>query len=116
MQQQKPQFDERHSKLLDLRKQATLQWFHDPSQINGENLNWSRSKQRELSTWLMSHHQTATARHSHNIKIANRLFFENVKFKYLGTTLTNQSLIHEEIMRSLNSGTACYRSVFLSAV
>jgi hypothetical protein len=33
------------------------------------------------------------------------------KFKYLGTTLTDQNYIHEEIMGRLNSGNACYRSV-----
>jgi hypothetical protein len=30
---------ERCSKLLDQRKQAKLQWFQDPSEINGDNLN-----------------------------------------------------------------------------
>jgi hypothetical protein len=29
----------------------------------------------------------------------------------LGTTITNQNLIHEEIKRRLNSGNACYHSV-----
>ena len=32
-------------------------------------------------------------------------------FKYLGTTLTNQNSIAEEIKRSLKSGSACYHSV-----
>jgi hypothetical protein len=30
---------------------------------------------------------------------------------YLGTTITNQNLIQEEIKRRLNSGNACYHSV-----
>jgi hypothetical protein len=33
------------------------------------------------------------------------------QFKYLGTTVTNQNLIQEEIKRRMNSGTACYHSV-----
>jgi hypothetical protein len=47
----------------------------------------------------------------HSIKIANR-FFENVaQFKYLGTTLTDQNHMHEEIKRRKNSRNACYHSV-----
>jgi hypothetical protein len=38
--------------------------------------------------------------------------FENaVQFRYLGTTVTNQNLIQEEIKRKLYSGNACYHSV-----
>jgi hypothetical protein len=32
------------------------------------------------------------------------------QFKYLGTTVTNQNFIQEEIKRRLNSGNACYYS------
>jgi hypothetical protein len=32
-------------------------------------------------------------------------------YYYLGTTVTNQNLIQEEIKRRLNSGNACYHSV-----
>jgi hypothetical protein len=45
------------------------------------------------------------------MKIANRSFENVSQFKYLGTTLTNQNLIQEEIKRRLNSGNACYHSV-----
>jgi hypothetical protein len=44
-------------------------------------------------------------------KIANRSFENFPQFKYLGTTVTSQNLIQEEIKRRLNSGNACYHSV-----
>jgi hypothetical protein len=44
------------------------------------------------------------------IKIGNRSFENVSQFKYLGTTITNQNLIQEEIKRRLNSGNACYHS------
>jgi hypothetical protein len=46
-----------------------------------------------------------------SIKIANRSFGGVEKFKYLGTTLTDQNCIHEEIKSRLNLGNACYQSV-----
>jgi hypothetical protein len=46
-----------------------------------------------------------------NIRIANELFENVAKFKYLVATLTNQNDIHNEIKSSLNSGNACYYSI-----
>jgi hypothetical protein len=47
----------------------------------------------------------------HDIKIAKRSFEGVAKFKYLGTTLTDQTCMQEEIKSRLNSGNACYDSV-----
>jgi hypothetical protein len=58
---------------------------------------------------LLSCHQTAGR--NRNVKIANRSFGNVSQFKYLGTTVTNQNLIQEEIKRRLNSCNACYHSV-----
>jgi hypothetical protein len=46
-----------------------------------------------------------------NIRTYNERFENVAKFKYLGTTLTNQNDIRDEIKGRLNSGNACYYSV-----
>jgi hypothetical protein len=58
---------------------------------------------------LLSRHQNA--RQNHDIKITYRSIENVAQFKYLGTTVTNQNWIHEEIKRRLNSAGACYHSV-----
>jgi hypothetical protein len=47
----------------------------------------------------------------HGIKIANRSFEDVAKFRYLGTTLTDQNHMHEEIKSGVNLGNACYHLV-----
>jgi hypothetical protein len=47
----------------------------------------------------------------HSIMITNRSFEGVAEFKYLGTTLTDQNYIQEEIKSRLNLGNACYHSV-----
>jgi hypothetical protein len=58
---------------------------------------------------LMSRSQKTGQKHS--IKIANRSYEVVAKFRYFGTTITDQNHMHEEIKSRLNSGNACCRSV-----
>jgi hypothetical protein len=67
---------------------------------------------------IMSHHTNSGQ--NWNIRIADELFESVAKFKYLGTTLTNQNDIHDEIKTSLIKFRECLLSfssrsfVFLS--
>jgi hypothetical protein len=58
---------------------------------------------------LLSRHQNAEQ--NHRTKIGQRSFENVAQFKYLGTTITNQNLIQEEIKIRLNSSNACYHSI-----
>jgi hypothetical protein len=58
---------------------------------------------------LLSRHQNVGR--NWDIKIANRSSENVSQFIYLGTTVTDQNLIQEEIKRRLNSGNACYHLV-----
>ena len=58
---------------------------------------------------VMSREQTAGL--SHTLKVDNSFIERVEEFKYLGTMLTNQNSIQEEIKSSLKLGNACYHSV-----
>jgi hypothetical protein len=58
---------------------------------------------------IMSRHPNSGQ--NQNVRIANESFENVAKFRYLGTTLTNQNDIHDEIKSRLNSGNTCYYSV-----
>jgi len=58
---------------------------------------------------VMSRDQNAEG--NHNINIVNSSFERVEEFIYLGTTLTNQNSIQEEIKSRLNSGNDFYHSV-----
>ena len=57
----------------------------------------------------MSREQTAGL--SHTMKVDNSSIERVEQFKYLGTMLTNQNSIQEEIKSRLKLGNACYHSV-----
>jgi hypothetical protein len=61
---------------------------------------------------LMSRCQNAGQRQS--VKIANRSFEDVAKFKYLGTTLTDQNYVHEEIKSRLK--VKIYKTIILPLV
>ena len=62
-------------------------------------------------TKYMDMSRDQNARRIHSVGIDNSTFERVEEFKYLGTTLTNQNSIAEEIKSRLRSGNACYYSV-----
>jgi hypothetical protein len=63
----------------------------------------------KIKYMVMSRDQNA--RQNHNIKTDNKFFERVEQFKYLGTILTHQNSIQEQIKSTLKSGNACYHSV-----
>jgi hypothetical protein len=90
--------------------------YADDVNILGENMDTYRKTQdaskevglevnsEKTNYMLVSRCQKAGQKHS--IKIGNRSFEGVAKFKYLGTTLTDQNCLQEGIKSRLNSGNA----------
>jgi hypothetical protein len=76
----------------------------DASKESGPGINTEKTK-----FMLLSLHQNAGQ--NPNIKVANRSFENMAQFKYLGMTVTNQNLLHEENKSRLNKGNAYYHSI-----
>jgi hypothetical protein len=75
----------------------------DASKEVGLEINIEKTKYM-----LLSRHQNVGR--NVDIRISSRSFGNVSQFKYLGTTVTNQNLIQEQIKRRLNSDNACYYS------
>jgi hypothetical protein len=57
---------------------------------------------------MLSQHQNAGQ--SHDMEIGKGSFQNAEEFRYLGRTVTNETLIEEEIERTFNLCNACYQS------
>jgi hypothetical protein len=76
---------------------VNIETLTDTSKETDLEVNTEKTK-----NMLLSHHQNA--QQNHTIKIANRSSKNVAQFNHLGTTVTNQNFIQEEIKRRLNSG------------
>jgi len=72
-------------------------------------LSQSQSSADKTKYMIMSRDQNAGRIHS--VRIDSSTFERVEEFKYLGTPVTNQNSIAEEIKIKLRSGNACYHSV-----
>jgi hypothetical protein len=89
---------------INIIKENTETLLLEASRDVGLEINAEKTKHM-----IMSRHPNSGQ--NQNIRIANESFENVAKFKFLGTTLTNQNDIHDEIKTRLNSGNACYYSV-----
>jgi hypothetical protein len=76
----------------------------------GASMNVGLEINAEKTKYMIMSSRYQNSGQNQNIRITNESFGNVAKFRYLGTTLTNQNDIHVEIKSRLNSGTACYYS------
>jgi hypothetical protein len=72
-------------------------------------LEVNAQKTKYIFNMFMSRHPNSGQ--NQNIRIINESFENVTKFKYFGTTMTNQNDVHSEIKSRINSGNTCYHSV-----
>jgi hypothetical protein len=85
---------------VHIRKRNT-QTLLDASRDIGLEINAEKTKYM-----IMPRHQNS--RQNQNIRRANESFEKVAKFKHLGTTLTKQNDVHDEIKCRLSSENTCY--------
>jgi len=83
---------------------------HD-SRINIKNVYTATLEVSADKTKYMVTSRDQNAGRIHSARIDNSAFERVEEFKYLGTTLTNQNSIAEEIKSRLKSRNVCYHSV-----
>jgi len=82
----------------------TLKENAEPTMEIGLEVSADKTKYMVMS-------QVQNAGRIHSVRIDNNTLEKVEEFRYLGTTLTNQNSIAEEIKSRLKSGNACYYSV-----
>ena len=65
----------------------------------------------DKTKYMVVYSRDQRARRNHSVKLDSNSFEGVEEFKYLGTTLTNQSYIQVEVRSRLKLGNACYHSV-----
>jgi len=93
-----------HWAFCSVRARRSFVWVKGPEGGGEQAVSANKTKYM-----VMSRDQNAGRIQS--VRIDNSTFERVEEFKYLGSTLTNQNYIAEEIKSRLRAGNACYHSV-----